>query len=40
MNEYWSPKKHVLEDKFWYDKRQAWMAKNQMEWLLKMVRRG
>jgi hypothetical protein len=35
--EYWCPKKHNAVDKFWHDQRQAWMAKGQMRWFIKIV---
>jgi hypothetical protein len=37
LDKYWAPKKYSRRDKFWSDDRQCWMAKDQMQWLLKAV---
>ncbi len=37
MMKFWEDGKYRREDKVWDDDRQAWMANNQMSWLLKAV---
>lgn len=37
VREEWSSNKHAKKDKAWSESRQAWRAKDQMKWLLKVV---
>lgn len=37
MGQRWDETKHLAVDKYWYEDRGEWFARNQMRWLLKRV---
>jgi hypothetical protein len=37
FNDPWCPLKHLPSDKFWLESRQAWYARDQMQWYIKTV---